>query len=228
MNLAHKIDGNDLLEENPVGKMQLVFVYGTLKKGESADGFLKDCEYQGMTSIPGVMVHLGRFPGLVDHEVCRVTGEVYKTPWDVMKRLDNYESAPAFYHRRQVKTPWGNAWTYYKNDMPTLNDATVCVDRGIWRGGSADRISYGNLLDYFTNKRWNEPQFRVGPQPIIPAEIIKTHEEQARDSAKVVNLLEHKQQKAKEEEKPKIEESTKVDEKPVKVEVKVGPGLEEL
>lgn len=143
---------------------QAVFVYGTLKHGMVAhDAYLKGCKYIGGCTIPGVLINFGRYPGLIPHEVCRVTGEIYEVSWDQLLNIDHYESNGQLYDRRQIATPLGMAWTYYKRNPPTLTDRTLCVLNGVWLGGVADRCSYAELLDFFTNRRWLEPDKRNLP-----------------------------------------------------------------
>lgn len=155
------------------GAAQLLFVYGTLKRSQLANHVLGGAEYIGACSIPGVLLHLGPFPGLIHHDQCRVTGEVYRVSWnDLVGRIDTYESVGSgLYQRRQVKVPFAPelAWAYYKQNPPTLNDMTLCVERGIWIHASQGRIPYKDLLDYFMHQRWREPANRLGPQPIIGA-----------------------------------------------------------
>lgn len=147
----------------------LIFVYGTLKKkhgGYAHQTYLSQARFVGDCCIPGVMVHLGRYPGLVPDEICRVTGEVYEVTAPMIQAVDRYEGYPDFYSRRKVSTPFGMAWAYYKNNV-TVKDNVVCVDRGLWLGGQADRAPYKKVLDYYKNKRWNEPHYRIGEQPIV-------------------------------------------------------------
>lgn len=156
-------------------KPTLLFVYGTLKQNQPANYLLGGMEYVGACSVPGVLLHLGPYPGLLDHALCRVTGEVYRVNWrTLVGSLDHYEQVHAgLYTRRQVKVPFepGVAWTYYKN-LPageTLTDKTLVVDRGVWTHPAAGRVHYPVLLDYFQHQRWREPANRTGPQPIIGA-----------------------------------------------------------
>ena len=146
---------------------QLLFVYGTLKRGFGANYMVANKgNFKGVCATKGLLLDLGSFPGMVKHEVCLVTGEVYEVDWGIIETTDSYESAPQFYHRRQIATPWGLAWAYYKNQAPTLNDSTLCAARGVWLG-AAHREPYKDVLDYFQNKRWLEPKYRIGPQPAI-------------------------------------------------------------
>lgn len=150
------------------GKQQLIFVYGTLKKngGNNAHAtHLGDAIFKGSCSVPGVLVHLGYYPGLVEDKVCRVTGEVYEVTARAIHGMDQYEGTPHHYIRKRIATPWGMAWTYFKNNVPVGEDghlakAVSCVASGLWRGGEGDRAPYSEVLDFYQNKRYLEPKFR--------------------------------------------------------------------
>lgn len=152
----------------------LIFVYGTLKRvdGNGAhDRHLREATYMGACSIPGVMIHLGVFPGLVHDPYCRVTGEVYEVDSVDIQGIDAYEGTPHHYSRRLVETPFGRAWAYFKNhvNLP-LAEGIVCVDRGLWQGGTIDKAPYRQVKDFYQNKRWQQPEYRAMPkQPIVDA-----------------------------------------------------------
>lgn len=74
-----------------------VFVYGTLRRGEQRDinGLLPAPRWIGRASVPGVMFHLGGYPGVVLGEegggMGRVHGEVYKISAALERQLDAIE-----------------------------------------------------------------------------------------------------------------------------------------
>lgn len=136
---------------------QLVFVYGTLKTGYgNHDRLLAGkSKYIGACSIPGILLHLRAFPGLIKHPLCRVHGEVYEVSWETIARLDILEGTPTLYTRQQVKTPLGTCWTYYwanQDDYAELTDKTLVVDKGMWRGGSVDKAHYKEVCDFFAGE----------------------------------------------------------------------------
>lgn len=150
----------------------LIFVYGTLKKEDGTyahQRYLSEATFKGKCSIPGLLIHLQVFPGLVHDPICRVTGEVYEVNANAIHGMDIYEGVPHLYRRERVETPWGTAWSYFKNHIQfPIPDALVCVDRGLWTGGEVDRASYAKVKDFFQNRRWNEPEYRaMSKQPII-------------------------------------------------------------
>lgn len=140
---------------------QLVFVYGTLKRGQPGECYMGGGKFIGMCSIPGVLLHLGRYPGLVEHNLCRVTGEVYQVNWEIMEGLDYYENVGGgLYQRRQISTPMGMAWTYYYGHPPRpLTDQTLCVEQGVWCHPAVRGVPYKALLDFF--------QARLGEKPKV-------------------------------------------------------------
>jgi gamma-glutamylcyclotransferase (GGCT)/AIG2-like uncharacterized protein YtfP len=146
-----------------------IFVDGTLKKehGNNAHNrYLSDATWVGRCCVPGVMVHLGHYPGLVDDKVCWTTGEVYEVDAVAIHQMDQYEGTHnGNYTRKAVKTPFGNAWVYYKNHVPNpLPPNLICVARGLWLGGEKDKASYYDVCDFYKNKRWLEPVWREMPQ----------------------------------------------------------------
>lgn len=69
----------------------LVFVYGSLMKGEFNHHLLKDAEFVGEGSIYGKMYSLIYYPAVVHSKVKQVYGEVYRVSEDTLKNLDELE-----------------------------------------------------------------------------------------------------------------------------------------
>ena len=69
-----------------------VFVYGTLRKGDSRYGVLDDCKCIAEEAyLDGyVMLHLGGFPGIISGDG-RVLGEIYEIDSTILARLDSIE-----------------------------------------------------------------------------------------------------------------------------------------
>lgn len=120
-----------------------IFVYGTLRKGEGASAYMKDCEYIGEDKITGAIYTLGGFPGLkianTDFfpELPSVTGDVFRIGGDnTISRLDGYEGYPSLYSRMVVKTESGlSVWVYTYNGRV---DHRALVESGNWK----DRRAY--------------------------------------------------------------------------------------
>lgn len=109
-------------------KDDLVFVYGTLRKGQSADILERGgVTFIGDDRISGEMYNLGWYPGVVDvlpvsecgfiSEGPTVKGEVYRIDNDNLPRiLDGYEGHPDLFERIQVSAESGlTVWVYRYN-----------------------------------------------------------------------------------------------------------------
>lgn len=96
---------------------QLVFVYGSLRKGLGNSGILATSNMLRATATDDLMtmVSLGGFPA-VDRTVesSSIQGELYECAPDVMVRLDRLESNGSFYTRYPTKLSTGEtAWCYF-------------------------------------------------------------------------------------------------------------------
>ena len=73
-----------------------VFVYGTLREGEVRDinRLLPAPRRLGTARVPGVLYHLGQYPGLLigaAGSTCSVHGEVYEISAELERLLDEIE-----------------------------------------------------------------------------------------------------------------------------------------
>ena len=72
-----------------------LFVYGTLKKGQRANHYLKDAKFIGNAttkdSIFDMQSNQGLYPFVFLDGNKRILGEVYSVPMDELKFLDMYE-----------------------------------------------------------------------------------------------------------------------------------------
>ena len=90
------------------GKTHLIFVYGTLMRGQHAAEMLKDAVYTGDAVLNGYsMYDLGNYPGIKPHEDGIVIGEAYLVDQETLKKLDRYEGEGSLYHRENVRI---NIW----------------------------------------------------------------------------------------------------------------------
>lgn len=108
---------------------QLVFVYGTLKKGHHNHHIVQNTNYIGKahTLKPAYQMYsLGPFPGVVSGDKV-IYGEVYMVDPNVMRNLDKLEAHPIMYQRTLVdigiygdkkgEEITSKAWMYiYKGD----------------------------------------------------------------------------------------------------------------
>ena len=92
---------------------QLVFVYGTLKRGEKNHHWLEGASWQGEAELSGVLLHdLGPFPMAVIGEGTAI-GEVYAVEEHGLARLDELEGYPRLYDRQMLSLNDGRrAWVY--------------------------------------------------------------------------------------------------------------------
>ena len=122
----------------------LVFVYGTLKKGFGNHHVLQGAEFVGEATLPdGKMLHLGAFPGLIPGNT-RIFGEVYRTTPHILQRLDRLEGHPSFYMRsiQEVFLDSNHvapAWCYFLSADSREHYSKLCpvIEEGIWNGRSA-------------------------------------------------------------------------------------------
>jgi gamma-glutamylcyclotransferase (GGCT)/AIG2-like uncharacterized protein YtfP len=85
--------------------MTTLFIYGTLKRGHSAHHLLANQQFLGeaVTTPQYRIVDLGPHPTLVeatDGVPCH--GELWRVDDEYLRKLEAYEDAPTYYHRRSV------------------------------------------------------------------------------------------------------------------------------
>lgn len=92
----------------------LVFVYGTLLRGEVNHGLLEGADFVGehRTEPRFTLVRLGAYPGLISGGRTAVSGELYRVDHAGLKALDRLEDYPRLYDRRLLATRFGPAWAY--------------------------------------------------------------------------------------------------------------------
>lgn len=93
----------------------LVFVYGTLRKGECNYHLLEKSEYLGrFETEPNYQLYdYGDYPGLA-HGSNSVIGEVYRIDEMTLEQLDVLEDESVEFHRESIETSYGLAWVYMK------------------------------------------------------------------------------------------------------------------
>lgn len=115
-----------------MAKTNKVFVYGTLRKGNSLRGLDKlGAEFVGDATTTEAwydMVDFGPFPAVVPGGESYVAGEVWKVNAEIMERLDYIEGYPDFYKRQIVETTVGPAWMYYLTDGFEAHDVWLEPD----------------------------------------------------------------------------------------------------
>lgn len=112
---------------------QLLFVYGTLRKGEGNYPLLENARPCGMgvTRDGFALVDIGPFPGMIRKPGYRVVGEVYEVDERVLLNVDRLEGHPGFYRRIRITLADGRvAWCYLYPESES-EDAMV-IDSGDW------------------------------------------------------------------------------------------------
>lgn len=93
-----------------------VFVYGTLRAGESNHHFLRGAALLGSTRLTSGfrLYDLGPYPAAVKcREIKRaLIGEVYEIDKETFSALDELEEYPQEYTRELIDTDYGQAWIY--------------------------------------------------------------------------------------------------------------------
>lgn len=112
----------------------LVFVYGTLRRGEKHCNYLASSEYLGQfETLPHyALFDLGKYPGMSTGQQS-IVGEVYRISDDTLKLLDILEDVPNEYIREKIETLYGIAWVY-------IYQSTYDIDAAIRSGDWCQRV----------------------------------------------------------------------------------------
>lgn len=143
-------------------KNDLLFVYGTLRLGESAD--LGDKRFGSGTfhatfvredRINADLYDLGWFPGIklptedeipFEATLPTVAGDVFRLVTDdITRQLDNYEGFPHLYGRRVVQTEGGlSVWVYFYNGEPSKDRL---IPHGDWKTHRLDEVQQTRICE---------------------------------------------------------------------------------
>jgi gamma-glutamylcyclotransferase (GGCT)/AIG2-like uncharacterized protein YtfP len=101
-------------------RLGLLFVYGTLMRGQPAHRLLRGARFLYRTTTPPgfTLYDLGPYPAAVGRGHGRVHGELYAVPPTLLRRLDAYENCPREYQRYHIQTARGPAWIYLYPHVP--------------------------------------------------------------------------------------------------------------
>jgi gamma-glutamylcyclotransferase (GGCT)/AIG2-like uncharacterized protein YtfP len=82
----------------------LIFVYGTLRRGESNHAQLRGARFVGTarTEQRYELVHVSGYPALLEDGSVGVSGELYEVDDALLRRLDEFEEVPEMYQRKWV------------------------------------------------------------------------------------------------------------------------------
>jgi len=94
-------------------ELTLLFVYGTLKRGQPNHGRLQGARWLGEATLQGAALYdLGPFPMAIAGEGW-VGGELYAVAWAALLQLDAFEGCPRLYQRHWLPLDDGRqAWAY--------------------------------------------------------------------------------------------------------------------
>ena len=112
-----------------------VFVYGTLRRGQSSHHLLAGARWGGEQVLPGARLHnLGPFPmAIVSPETGAdaVQGELWWVEADTLAQLDQFEGVPRLYGRRWLELASGqSAWVYL--GRPRQVRHAPVLPQGLW------------------------------------------------------------------------------------------------
>ncbi len=116
----------------------LLFVYGSLKRGQRAHQLLQGLPWLGQAWLAGACLHdLGPFPMAVLGEG-RIQGELYGIGEADLAALDRYEGAPRLYKRHWLSLEDGrSAWVYLGRPHQVRHVAPLAS--GCWLGPSVPK-----------------------------------------------------------------------------------------
>ncbi|MEA5441562.1 gamma-glutamylcyclotransferase family protein [Cyanobium gracile] len=124
---------------------ELVFVYGTLQRGQVNHHWLAACGFEGEGTVGGLVLHdLGPFPMAIPGSG-EVHGEVYRLSAEDLVRLDRLEGYPRLYKRLPMPLGDGRwAWVYVGRPRQVRNVPAIAGGR--WSGGGTVRSLLTALL----------------------------------------------------------------------------------
>lgn len=105
-------------------KLTKVFVYGTLKRGQSNHSLLEDSKFLGEYSAKDMhIINTNNYPYAYEEEGLQAIGELYEVNKKTMEALDTLEGYPSHYYRKEVtvqpfrhildESKAEKAWIYY-------------------------------------------------------------------------------------------------------------------
>ena len=112
----------------------LLFVYGTLLRGEDNASRMAHLPFVGDDSTPTAftLVNLGPYPGLVNGGNTAVKGELYELAEEHLLALDEFEEHPDLYRRDTLFLASGRrAVTYFLNEQHARG--APVIPNGNWR-----------------------------------------------------------------------------------------------
>jgi len=132
--------------------MEIVFVYGTLKRGFSNHVLLLNQKFLGNgVTVDKYVMYANGIPYVSDmFKSSEISGELYQVSKSALHYMDLLEGHPEWYIRKKTSIKYIdksgnhkkiNAWLYFNDNIP--NNAKL-IEQGIY--GETKRSSYESLL----------------------------------------------------------------------------------
>lgn len=111
----------------------LLFVYGTLQRGESNHEQLAGAKFvqRASTDPEFELVDLGGYPALLEDGNTAVRGELYQVEPERLAALDAFEEVPVLYVRRSIRVGGQLAEAYVMRRAQAA--AAPRIEDGTWR-----------------------------------------------------------------------------------------------
>jgi gamma-glutamylcyclotransferase (GGCT)/AIG2-like uncharacterized protein YtfP len=116
------------------GRESVVFVYGTLLRGESNHFRLSRSDFLGEAATAPLFAlrDMGGFPALIEGGTQSVQGEVYAVTRETLCLLDELEEHPVYYRRSEVRLSDGRGVMAYLLPAEKARHYPV-IESGSWR-----------------------------------------------------------------------------------------------
>ncbi|MDD4680459.1 MAG: gamma-glutamylcyclotransferase, partial [Clostridia bacterium] len=152
-----------------------LFVYGTLMKSNSYQGYVGDYEFRGKASLTGYALYdLGQYPGIIEDKEERVEGELLCIDEDKLADIDAYEAEGCLYKRKMVKVHTQQdepveAFTYVYNKsldgkrkipfsfQPWYLGISDILDEYVWYACYGSNIKRERFMKYINQCEDNTP-----------------------------------------------------------------------
>lgn len=106
---------------NPATRLERVFIYGTLRRGERAAELMAGAKLLATTASTEplfTLLDLGAYPAAVAGGETAVVGELYEVPMEMLRMLDDFEGVPRLYRRQRTRIREQWAWIYVMPQAP--------------------------------------------------------------------------------------------------------------
>jgi gamma-glutamylcyclotransferase (GGCT)/AIG2-like uncharacterized protein YtfP len=116
----------------------LLFVYGTLMRGESAHELLGPTARfvaEAQTEPRFTLLDMGEYPALAEGGTTAVRGELYEIDGELLAALDRYEDVPELYERHTLRLGDRHALAYVMHAQ--LGQGVGMIASGDWRAHTA-------------------------------------------------------------------------------------------